>query len=167
MLWEILTMGSRPYAALTDDQVVQQVLLEKRTILNPPGFNYQQGQSLYQLMLQCWEVVAPARPKAEVLAARLAAACSNSSRDVESDLEKAFDSRWNAAKPGPDRSSSPSGDGDRKESPSASLNNLHGSLDNLDDRSGKDVLSPSTDKSESGFSAKGNTGSTYSIKEPL
>lgn len=171
VLWEILSLGARPYAVLTDDQVIQQVLVDKRTILNPPNYQYQQGQSVYQLMLQCWEVTAPVRPKADAIAARLAAACASASRDVESDLEKAFDSRWNAAaaasnpSKGAGRSSSVSPDGEKRgQSPSPSLNNLHGSLDNLDDRgSGKDVLSPDTDKSESGFSAKGNPGHAYVI----
>ena len=86
----------------------------------------------------------------EVVASRLAAACAGVSRDVELDLERAFDSRWNAAKPS--KSSLSEQD---EESPSASLNNLHGSLDNLEEQS-KEVLSPGTDKeSESGFSAKG------------
>lgn len=44
VLWEILSLGCRPYVTLSDDEVVQQVLQEKRTILNPPTLNYQQGQ---------------------------------------------------------------------------------------------------------------------------
>lgn len=148
VLWEILSIGARPYATLTDEQVLQQVVQEKRTILNPPSFSYQQSHALYQLMLHCWEVDALLRPRMEVVVSRLAAACAGVNRDIELDLERAFDSRWNAAKPS---KSSLSGE----ESPSASLNNLHGSLDNLEDQS-KEVLSPGTDKeSESGFSAKG------------
>lgn len=150
VLWEILSIGSRPYAALTDEQVLQQVIQEKRTILNPPSFNYQQSQALYQLMLHCWEVDAPLRPRMEVVASHLAAACAGVNRDVELDLERAFDSRWNAAKPS--KSSLSELD---DESPSASLNNLHGSLDNLAGHN-KEILSPGTDKeSESGYSAKG------------
>lgn len=149
VLWEILSIGSRPYAALTDEQVLQQVIQEKRTILNPPSFNYQQSQALYQLMLHCWEVDAPLRPRMEVVASHLAAACAGVNRDVELDLERAFDSRWNAAKPS--KSSLSELD---DESPSASLNNLHGSLDNLAGHN-KEILSPGTDKeSESGYSAK-------------
>lgn len=129
---------------------MQQVVQEKRTILNPPNFKYQQSQSLYQLMLHCWEVDAPLRPRIEVVASHLAAACAGVNRDVELDLERAFDSRWNAAKP--TKSSLSELD---EESPSASLNNLHGSLDNLEEH-GKEILSPGTDKeSESGYSAKG------------
>lgn len=139
-----MSIGARPYSALTDEQVLQQVVQEKRTILNPPSYNYQQSQALYQLMLHCWEIDAPLRPKMEIFASRLAAVCANVSRDVELDLERAFDSRWNAAaKPSISEA----------ESPSASLNNLHGSLDNLEN---KEILSPGTDRgSESGFSAKG------------
>ena len=157
VLWEILSLGDRPYGTLTDEQVIQQVLQEKRTILNPPVYNYQQGQSAYQLMVQCWDLAVPSRPKMDVISCRLAAACAYSSRDVESDLEKAFDSRWDAAAAA--RQSNPA-DGDEeqeRQSPSASLNNLHGSLDNLDERTsiGKDgPLSPATDQSESNFSAK-------------
>ena len=44
VLWEILSLGCRPYVTLGDDEVVQQVLQEKRTILNPPTLNYQKGQ---------------------------------------------------------------------------------------------------------------------------
>lgn len=154
VLWEILSLGERPYASLTDEQVVQQVLQEKRTILNPPAYNYQQGQSVYQLMLQCWELVAPSRPKTDVILSRLAADCTASSRDVESDLEKAFDARWDAA----GRLSSPSaGENGERQSPSASMNNLHGSLDNLEERTSAEkdvVLSPGTDQSESNYSAK-------------
>jgi hypothetical protein len=118
--------------------------------LNPPSFTYQQSQSLYQLMLHCWEVDAPLRPRIEVVASHLAASCAGVNRDVELDLERAFDSRWNAAKPS--KSSLSELD---EESPSASLNNLHGSLDNLEEH-GKEILSPGTDKeSESGYSAKG------------
>lgn len=145
-----MSIGARPYTALTDEQVLQQVVQEKRTILNPPSYNYQQSQALYQLMLHCWEVDAPLRPKMEVVASRLAAVCANVSRDVELDLERAFDSRWNAAKPSKSSLSEPD-----EESPSASLNNLHGSLDNLEEQN-KEILSPATDRgSESGFSAKG------------
>ena len=154
-MWEIMSIGTRPYSALTDEQVLQQVVQEKRTILNPPTFKYQQSQSLYQLMLHCWEVDAPLRPRMEVVASRLAAICAGVSRDVELDLEKAFDSRWNAAKPSKSSLSDP-----EEESPSASLNNLHGSLDNLEEQN-KEILSPGTDKeSESGFSAKGSPSKT-------
>ena len=40
VLWEILTLGCRPYATLTDEQVVQQVLQEKRAVLNPPSLTF-------------------------------------------------------------------------------------------------------------------------------
>lgn len=101
-------------------------------------------------MLQCWEIDPPLRPRIEAITSRLAAAHAGASRDIDLDLEKEFDSRWNAAKPS--RSTTSLGG----ESPSASLNNLHGSLDNLEEPF-KEVLSPSTDKeSVSGFSAKGN-----------
>lgn len=145
-----MSIGARPYSALTDEQVMQQVVQEKRTILNPPSYNYQQSQALYQLMLHCWEVDSPLRPRMEVVASRLAAICAGVSRDIELDLERVFDSRWNAAKPSKSSVSEPD-----DESPSASLNNLHGSLDNLEEHN-KEILSPGTDKeSESGFSAKG------------
>jgi hypothetical protein len=145
VLWEILSLCARPYAALTDEQVVQQVLHEKRTILNPPSFSYQQGQALYQLMLHCWEVDAPLRPKADMIVSRLSIACAGASRDVDLDMEKTFESRWNAAKPS-------------RGSPSASMNNLHGSLDNLanftDLSNVKEEVTSPGNHSESGFSAK-------------
>lgn len=150
VLWEILTFGCRPYDILADDQVVQQVLREKRTVLNPPDLNYQQGQPLYQLMLQCWEVDATLRPSMPQISSRLAAILASVSRDVECDVEKAiFDSRWDAAKPAPALQS--------QISPSASLNNLHGSLDDLSaaHRRGDSSLETGAEKEDtSTFSAK-------------
>ena len=112
-------------------------------------------QSLYQLMLDCWEIEPQLRPSMKEVVSRLASACAGVSRDMELDLEKAFDSRWDAAarKPGLANNEEES-----TESLSASLNNLHGSLDNLElELTGrKDVISANDNKSESGFSAKGS-----------
>ena len=113
-------------------------------------------QTLYQLMLDCWEIDPHLRPGMEDVVSRLASACAGVSRDTELDLEKAFDSRWNAARPKSTNEDS--------ESLSASLNNLHGSLDNLEELcSRKEVFSPNDTKSESGFSAKGILHSTPAL----
>ena len=113
-------------------------------------------QSLYQLMLDCWEIELQLRPSMKEVVSRLASACAGVSRDMELDLEKAFDSRWDAA--GRKSMLANNGEGST-ESLSASLNNLHGSLDNLElELTGrKEVVSANDNKSESGFSAKGSS----------
>ena len=182
LLWEILSLGCRPYTSLTDEQVVQQVLKEKRTVLNPPELSYQQGQvgldvnsttflknnnlalffpqAMYRLMVQCWEVDPQLRPNMDDISSRLAAATAGVSRDVERDLEKAFDSRWNAAKPNNSGENQASG----SESPSASLNNLHGSLDDIstattsrrESTTLNDASAHTDRETDSTFSAKGS-----------
>lgn len=113
-------------------------------------------QPLYQLMLDCWEIEPQLRPSMKEVVSRLASACAGVSRDMELDLEKAFDSRWDAA--GRKSMLANNGEGST-ESLSASLNNLHGSLDNLElELTGrKEVVSANDNKSESGFSAKGSS----------
>ena len=105
-------------------------------------------------MLDCWEIDPQLRPSMKAVVARLASACAGVSRDVDHELEKAFDSRWDAAGR---KSVLATHEEESTESLSASLNNLHGSLDNLElELSGrKDVVSANDTKSESGFSAKG------------
>ena len=36
MVWEVLTRGGLPYQNLDDDQVIQNVVIENKTVLQPP-----------------------------------------------------------------------------------------------------------------------------------
>jgi hypothetical protein len=121
---------------------------------------------MYRLMVQCWEVDPQLRPNMDDISSRLAAATAGVSRDVERDLEKAFDSRWNAAKPNNSGEDQPSG----SESPSASLNNLHGSLDDISTATASrrestlnDASAHTDRETDSTFSAKGSDGPSVEI----
>jgi len=67
VLWEILTLGQRPYSSLTAEQTAVYVLNGGR--LDRPGNC--QSEGLYRLMMGCWEHDPLDRPSAGELAERL------------------------------------------------------------------------------------------------
>ena len=70
VLWELFTLGERPYNALKDEEVCAQVksglLLER---ISPKGIDI--GAELYNLMLACWTSDASLRPGWRVLYASM------------------------------------------------------------------------------------------------
>jgi serine/threonine protein kinase len=65
VLWEIFEFGKTPYPDLTDDAVIEQVLMTKTYILEPPRTPFLTSRtkdSLYAIMLSCWNTNPEDRP---------------------------------------------------------------------------------------------------------
>lgn len=67
LLWEIFSFGARPYADLSDPEVVKNVL--DSYILPPPE---KCPQGVYTLMEQCWNMVPSKRPWFHTIRTKLA-----------------------------------------------------------------------------------------------
>jgi hypothetical protein len=66
VVWEIFSFGSRPYAALSNTEVLEAVKQGKR-LEKPTGC----PQAYYELMQNCWNNDADQRPSFEQLCKRL------------------------------------------------------------------------------------------------
>ncbi|XP_065338631.1 uncharacterized protein LOC135938699 isoform X3 [Cloeon dipterum] len=147
LLWEVIEFGSLPYSALSDDEVIVHVLGPSRQILPPPSLNLPHSQYLYHLMKLCWSSEMN-RPNISQINSMLNHLLSNKSQ-----ADKTFEERWASLKPNHsvmlqlpgqqehhvvvienhDLKSTPSKDCfptvEKQRSPS--LQNLHGSLDDV------------------------------------
>ncbi|CAH0546280.1 unnamed protein product [Brassicogethes aeneus] len=152
-IWEICECGEQPYVTLTDDEVVSQVLGSPNFRLTRPTFTVLYTDYIYRLMELCW-TNAESRPSVAqidlmlsdlLLVHKNTNASSNSAAAVE---PSDFDKRWESLKPNhivktDNHITSSIGtlEGDFvieiTKPLSPSLNNLHGSLDNLAGNRGK------------------------------
>ncbi|XP_059477234.1 uncharacterized protein LOC132197739 isoform X2 [Neocloeon triangulifer] len=145
LLWEVIEFGSLPYATLSDEEVIVQVLGPSRRILPPPSLNLPHSQYLYHLMKLCWSSDLN-RPNISQIKGMLHHLLSNKAQ-----ADKTFEERWATLKPNHsglqqipeqqehivvieqhDLFASPSKDfpiAEKQRSPS--LQNLHGSLDDV------------------------------------
>lgn len=66
VLWEILELGKLPYPELTDEQVLDQVIVGRTYVLERPTTTCipeAVNENLYKIMLSCWNSEPSTRPK--------------------------------------------------------------------------------------------------------
>ncbi|KAJ8919683.1 hypothetical protein NQ315_006211, partial [Exocentrus adspersus] len=96
-IWEICECGAQPYSALTDDEVVSQVLGPPNTRLPRPKVSVLYTDYLYRLMLLCW-TNAESRPQVSQLDLMLSDLWQVYKNTKTSNLDD-FDKRWDSFKP--------------------------------------------------------------------
>ncbi|KAI4470225.1 serine/threonine-protein kinase lmtk1 [Holotrichia oblita] len=149
-MWEILEWGQQPYQELMDDEVISQVLGAPKVRLPRPSCHLIYTDYMYKIMQSCWY-----SPESRITVSQIELMMTDLMQvyehtkvpsDLNSDIYEGepisledFDARWNALKPNlllmrdadileGNRHDHQKQDHSQK---SASLNNLHGSLDNL------------------------------------
>ncbi|XP_071532804.1 uncharacterized protein [Panulirus ornatus] len=55
MIWEIVSRGEMPYTNLDDDQVIQQVIVDQTCLLEPPKSLVLHADKLFDIMKLCWD----------------------------------------------------------------------------------------------------------------
>lgn len=95
LLWEILEFGKLPYIGLTNDEVVQKVLIECCLKLEQPKTPCVHKDMIYKIMQLCW-LPATERPTMQKVTTLLNYLYDNQDVLTES---SAFESRWNALQP--------------------------------------------------------------------
>ncbi|CAG9854337.1 unnamed protein product [Phyllotreta striolata] len=127
-MWEICECGEQPYKALSDDDVVSQVLVAASVTLGRPTYPAIYTDYIFGLMKSCW-TSPESRPSAaqiDLMLADLLRVHRNTS--YKSSTIDEFDRRWESCKPNCIVNTDHI---DLGKSPSPSMTNLHGSLDNL------------------------------------
>ncbi|GIX94393.1 hypothetical protein CDAR_220691 [Caerostris darwini] len=96
ILWEIFELGKLPYEELTNEEVLQKVLIEKTVQLLTPTKEFPVKEELYLIMKECWKSVhlRPSMDKIENFLTRLYNDCHNLKT-----LETSFEERWNSLQP--------------------------------------------------------------------
>ncbi|XP_052831845.1 uncharacterized protein LOC106870410 isoform X2 [Octopus bimaculoides] len=93
-MWELIQFGRQPYHWLTDEQVLDCVVLKKTEVLPVPNYPEHQKINIYELMKMCWQKPEQ-RPTIEELHGHLL--------DLEISLknmeESDFESKWNILSP--------------------------------------------------------------------
>lgn len=64
VLWELLSMGLRPYDDLEDEQVLRRVVAERNLVLQMPKVTGAIASRIYQVAAWCWNEVPSERPTA-------------------------------------------------------------------------------------------------------
>ncbi|XP_044259276.1 uncharacterized protein LOC123007849 isoform X2 [Tribolium madens] len=133
-MWEICECGEQPYFSLTDDEVISQVLGSQKVRLSRPKFQMLYNDYIFRLMQLCWtnSESRPAMSQIDLMLSDLLQVYKNTKLEPND-----FDKRWEAFKPNNIvKTDNTEMDLDDSEivtkTLSPSLNNLHGSLDNLD-----------------------------------
>ncbi|GFT48628.1 hypothetical protein NPIL_134991 [Nephila pilipes] len=98
ILWEIFELGKLPYEELTNEEVLQKVLIEKSTQLLPPSHEFPVKEELSLIMKECWKPahLRPSMDKVEKFLTRL----YNDRHNLKT-LEISFEERWNSLQPKP------------------------------------------------------------------
>ncbi|XP_064478674.1 uncharacterized protein LOC135392000 isoform X2 [Ornithodoros turicata] len=91
LLWELATLCSTPYSSLSDDEVIQRVIMQKRLILERPKVVSPHMDRLYQVMTWCWNDPLE-RPTVQEVGGLLAHLCNH--KDSTD-----FEARWNSLRP--------------------------------------------------------------------
>lgn len=94
-LWELFEFGKLPYFALTDEEVLQKVVLEQSCLLESPKRSFIHKERIYQIMLMCWRPVS-SRPKIHEIFALLNYLFDNKNK-ISNITE--FESRWTTLQP--------------------------------------------------------------------
>nr|XP_015921174.1 uncharacterized protein LOC107449992 isoform X2 [Parasteatoda tepidariorum] len=95
VVWEIFEFGKLPYEKLSNEEVLQKVLIEKSVQLPPISGNCSQKSELYLIMKECWKDVScrPTMQKVEKFLCQL-----YNDRHNQRMLES-FEERWNSLPP--------------------------------------------------------------------
>ncbi|XP_044767099.1 uncharacterized protein LOC123322999 isoform X2 [Coccinella septempunctata] len=136
--WEICECGARPYADLSDDEVVTQVLGKAHVRLPRPSRIVLYTDYIYGLMQSCW-LTPESRPTSTQIYLTLTdllqvfTVCKSESKDTTSleGSQESFDLRWNSLKPNNAGNLEFSNDKTEVKPMSPSMNNLIGSLDDM------------------------------------
>ncbi|KAK7112063.1 serine/threonine-protein kinase LMTK1-like [Littorina saxatilis] len=114
LLWEIAMMGERPYNMLTDEAVLQGVIVDKDLPLTKPDISMPNLDRLYEVMQFCW-LDAPQRTKVDEVYGLLKLIASQTPEGGAAPKEgiAAFEQKWEHLMP----------------------NQRHMSVDSMDDRS--------------------------------
>uniref|UniRef100_A0ACB8FM45 Uncharacterized protein n=1 Tax=Sphaerodactylus townsendi TaxID=933632 RepID=A0ACB8FM45_9SAUR len=92
-LWELFSGGAKPYSPLSNEEVLLQVIKEKRTKLPEPDLEQPYSDRWYEVLQFCW-LPADKRATAEEVHKLLVYLRMQSQRDSVIDLEQ-----WNVLKP--------------------------------------------------------------------
>ncbi|VEN45721.1 unnamed protein product [Callosobruchus maculatus] len=143
-MWEVYGCGEQPYAGLTDDEVIAQVLGPPALRLDRPKCSVLYTDYIFRLMQLCWATNPEERPtvsRIDLMLSDLLQVQKNANNTVSADSSLSiddFDRRWETFKPNYIVKTDHLSDtvsveihepGMNKKSPS--LTNLHGSLDDL------------------------------------
>nr|XP_022912483.1 uncharacterized protein PF11_0213-like isoform X2 [Onthophagus taurus] len=133
-MWEILECGDQPYSDLNNDEVISQVLGSPNVRLPRPTVNVIYTDYMYKLMQSCWSTVESrlSATHIDLILNDLMQVYEHTK--VSTELKDCsihdFDQRWEALKPNAVAMTDET-PLMHEEKKSASLTNLHGSLDNL------------------------------------
>ncbi|XP_033630106.1 serine/threonine-protein kinase LMTK2-like isoform X2 [Asterias rubens] len=94
MMLELSTGARRPYAKLTDEQVLQQVVKEQEIRVDKPNLNIHYANRWFEIMMYCW-LEADIRPNMKELHGLLLYLKNNRDRIDMPD----FEAHWNSLKP--------------------------------------------------------------------
>ncbi|GBN06968.1 Serine/threonine-protein kinase LMTK3 [Araneus ventricosus] len=96
ILWEIFELGKLPYEELTNEEVLQKVLIEKTMQLSAPSQEFPVKEELHLIMKECWKPahLRPSMEKVEKFLTRL----YNDRHNLKT-LETSFEERWNSLPP--------------------------------------------------------------------
>lgn len=97
LMWEILEFGKLPYGDLTDEEVLQKVIVEKCIYLEQPKTPCIHNKLIYSIMQLCWYSETE-RPSVKKILALLNHLFNN--QDPPPDSTE-FEKRWNALQPVP------------------------------------------------------------------
>ncbi|XP_023222659.1 putative uncharacterized protein DDB_G0282133 [Centruroides sculpturatus] len=94
-LWELFEFGKLPYFTLTDEEVLQKVILEHNCLLESPNRSFVHKERIYQIMQMCWRQVS-ARPTIHEICVLLNYLYDNKNKIPNSAV---FEDRWTALQP--------------------------------------------------------------------
>ncbi|XP_076053836.1 uncharacterized protein LOC143032750 isoform X2 [Oratosquilla oratoria] len=147
IVWEVLSRGQLPYPDMTDDEVIQHVVIEKAYVMERQRDFTLHADKMHNIMNLCWESES-SRPDMANLHSLLSHLCDH--LEPEDSELRSFESRWNQLQPPPrdhsivhltntsdlrfdsDFSLSTSGGRYLGGAMSPSLQNLRGSVEDLD-----------------------------------
>ncbi|XP_022091396.1 uncharacterized protein LOC110979686 [Acanthaster planci] len=112
MMLELSTGAKRPYAKLTDEQVLQQVVKEQEIRVDKPNLKIHYASRWFEIMMYCW-LEADIRPSMKELHDLIMYLKNNRDRVDMPD----FEARWNTLKPAALQESSESSKEDEGEPP--------------------------------------------------
>ncbi|CAN8003360.1 unnamed protein product, partial [Ixodes hexagonus] len=141
LLWELLSLGSLPYEVLGDEEVLRRVVTRRDLILQRPKAGGMHADRIYRVATWCWNEAAMERPSMHDLRDLLSHLNEQKAGIVSED----FESRWNALQPDSVREHNLAPDHPAAlhlsrlgfesdfvaSAPSASLQNLRGSIEDL------------------------------------
>ncbi|KAG0412223.1 hypothetical protein HPB47_010640, partial [Ixodes persulcatus] len=142
LLWELLSLGALPYETLGDEEVLRRVVTRRDLILQRPKAGGTHADRIYRVATWCWNEAASERPSMHDLRDLLAHLYE---QKVGAAVSRDFESRWNALRPDSVREHNLAPDHPAAlhlsrlgfesdfvaSAPSASLQNLHGSAEDL------------------------------------